>query len=846
MLSILPSVHSQSNTPFEIEDIRVEGLQRVPASAVFSVLPVSVGDRLTRSEAALVIRALFDTESFDDVRISRSDNVLVISLVERPFIHDIEISGNKAIRTEDLLEGLSQQGLSSGQVLKRAALEGIRQELHRQYSSRGRYDSDVSAELEVLPRNRVLIKLVIDEGTPAHVYRINIVGNKLFPTNTLIETFESRNAGGFLGFFGKKGQYSHETLSSDLDRLGSFYKDRGYLNFFIDSVQVSVTPDRKAVFIGVSVSEGNKFTIKEINFFGNLVLDEKRLRQFVLLKVGDVYSEIRVTNTETLLTRLLNNEGYLDANVRGVPHTEEDSQEVELRFIVTPGKRTYVRRITFSGHTGTNDEVLRREMRQLEGAPASRIAIDNSRIRLERLRFLRGVNIETIPVAHSEEEVDLNVSVEPQSSGNIIFSLGYNETHGALYQLSLQRDNFFGTGRNINVQLRRDRATESFSLSFSEPYFTPDGVSRSFNLYSRDIDLEEVNITRYATRSYGGGVNFGYPLNETSSFSFGFSFDDTNISVGSAPVQELRGTPLPFSGIDRVILPLVEGSTRHVTRALDLNDDLLPVPRGFVDEAGDEFTSYKFNLGWNVFRLNRGQLATRGYAQSIALETTLPGSDVEYYKLRYRLEHFSPLGRGLTLRTVLRLGYGDGYGDTDLLPFFEHFFTGGLNSIRGYETNTLGPRSTPARTYALSAVTNVDGDLEQGYVLGENNCPEGVDECLQSFQTIGSDRPDPYGGNVLAVLNLELLFPLPFAIDQRSVRTGIFLDVGNVFDTNCASYREFCDNVSSDSLRATIGWGLVWITPFGPLNFSFSKPLNDRREDETDTFEFSIGTGFGL
>lgn len=846
--ALVSPLRSQTDS-FEIEDIRVEGLQRVSPAVVFGVLPLGVGDTLETESAALIIRTLFDTDNFDDVRVSRADNVMVISVAERPFINDIEISGNKAIRTEDLLEGLERQGLSSGQVLKRAALEGIRQELRRQYSSRGRYDSDVTAEIEELPRNRVLVKLVINEGTPAHVYRINIVGNNVFTTKELLSVFESRNAGGFLGFFGKKGQYSKEALSSDLDRLESYYRNQGYLGFSIDSAQVSVTHDRKAVFVSVSVSEGEKFTVKEISFFGDLVLDEKNLRRFVLSKVGELYSEIQVTNTEELIVRLLNNEGYLDATVRGVPNVEEDSHNVELRFIVTPGKRTYVRRIEFSGNDETSDEVLRREMRQLEGAPASRAAIDNSRIRLERLRFIRGVNVETVPVADSEEEVDLEVEVEEQHSGSIVFSLGYNETFGVLYLLSLQRDNFLGTGRGINLRLRQDRATESLSLSFIEPYFTPDGISRSFNIYSRDIDLEQVNITRYATRSRGAGVSFGYPLNETSSINFGFSYDDTRISVGRAPVQEISGTPLPVNGLDRVFLSNPSTSTLAGTRRI-LPEDLLDIPRGFVDTAGSRFESIKFSLGWSEFRLNRGQLATRGHSQSASIEMSFPGSDVEYYKLRYRLEHFQPLGNSFTLRTVIRLGYGDGYGETDNLPFFEHFFAGGLNSIRGFDTNSLGPRSTPARLYNVNAIAGSDPtdpiNERVAYRLGSDNCPPGVSECLQTRQVFGSDAPDPFGGNIQAIFNFELLFPLPFAIDQRSVRTGLFLDIGNVFDSNCREGRDFCQDPSLDELRASVGVGLVWITAFGPLNFSLTRPLNDEPGDDTDTFEFSIGTGFGL
>lgn len=835
----------ESFEPFRIEDIRIEGLQRVSPGIVFADLLVGVDELLNEKKSSDIIYSLFATGNFDDVRIGRAGDIMVITVVERPFINDIEISGNKAINTNDLLSGLEKQGLSTGQVLKRATLEGIRQELRRQYSSRGRYDSDVVAEITQLPRNRVSIALIIDEGNPALVSSVNIIGNKLFTDKAVLPVFESRNAGGILGYFGKKAQYSRETLSSDLDRLESFYRNRGYLAFSINSVQVSVTHDRKAVFVGVSVEEKEQYKIKEINFFGDLVLPEERLRQFVLASVGSLYSEIQVTNTEDLIKRLLNNEGYLNAEVRGDPEIVEDSKDVILRLIVTPGKRTYVRKIEFTGNSSTKDEVLRREMRQLEGSPASRAAIDISRVRLQRLRFIKGAEIETVPVADSDEEIDLEVEIEEQSSGNIIFSLGYNETYGALYSLSLQRDNFFGTGRGISVELRKDRATESFGLNFVEPYFTADGISRSFNLYSRKIDLEEVNVTRYATESQGVGVNFGYPLSEVSSINFGFAYDLTQITAGFAPVQEIRATPRALAGINQVIT--ASTSSPRVTRALR-DTDILPVADGFLDIAGDKFDSYKFSVGWGLFKLNRGQLANRGYSHSVSFEASVPGSDLEYYKLFYRSEYFVPLGNSFTLRAVARIGYGDGYGDNDRLPFFEHFFAGGLNSVRGYDTNSLGPRSTPARRYttqlidplAAATLSNV------GYVEASVDCPPDQDRCLASSQTFSGDRSDPFGGNVQAIFNFEILFPLPFAIDQRSVRAGFFLDIGNVFDSNCNDFRDYCSRPRVEELRASAGVGLVWITAFGPLNFSFARPLNERRGDDTDTFEFSIGTGFGF
>ena len=830
-------VSSADAQEFVIEDIRIDGLQRVSAGLVFERLPFGPGDPVSSSQLREVIRDLFATGNFDDVKIARDDAVLIIKVTERPFISEIELEGNKALKSEDLLEGLSNAGLASGQVLKRATLVGIRGELLRQYTSRGRYDAEVLTEVTEQPRNRVAIRLKIDEGTPARIREINIIGNSVFPPDELLKVFESRAAGRF-AFFSKRSQYSRETFGNDLEKLSSHYRDRGYLQFVLESVQVSVAADKKAIFIDISIAEGEPFTIGKISFSGELPLPEQLFARSIRIEAGAHYSEVAVKNAEEIITALINNVGYLDAEVRSFPDVDEDAHTVDLRFFVLPNARTYVRRIEFSGNSGTTDAVLRREMRQLESAPASRAAIDQSRVRLERLGFFKEVEIDTEPVPGSPDEVDVQVSVEEEFSGSLVLSIGYNQTYGAIFRFGLDRRNFLGTGNSVNLQVQSDRASELVSVSLTEPYFTAGGVSRSINLYYRDIDLDEVNITRYATKRVGGGLTFGYPIGNTARISAGLSYDQTQIYPGLGPVQEIIGSPLLFD----------EDLVRRQVMSEDMllgfeqlsESPLLTPPTGFLDIHGDQFESLSLTLGWQLFRLNRGQLATGGSAHNLSVQFVLPGSDLEYYKINYRYETFWQLNDTFKLRAQLRLGYGDSYGEGDGLPFFEHYFTGGLGSIRGYEGNTLGPRSTPALQYQTADNDDdVDDTPDLIYILGE-------DGRLQTRQVFSLDEPDPFGGNLLTVLNFELLFPLPFLEDTRSVRSGFFLDIGNVFNTNCGAGQTRCSDFKASELRSSVGFNIVWITALGPLNFTLAYPLNEKSGDETRNFDFSIGRGLGL
>ena len=852
------SSHAQD---FIVEDIHIEGLRRVSPGAVFVELPIGIGERTSPEALRATVRALFDTGNFQDVQISREDNVLIISVVEYPFISDIQISGNEAIKTEDLLEGLQGAGLAAGQVLKRATLEGLRRELQRQYTSRGRYDSTVEATIEEQPRNRVIIFLTIDEGRPARIRSITISGNEAFSDKQLLRVFESRRYNR-LFFLSKRGQYSRETLSSDLEKIEAYYRDRSYLRFAVDSVQVSVTPDRRWVNIGIGVVEGESYTLSDVSLAGNLILPEEDLQRFLLLRPELPYSEALATATEEAMVARLGNEGYLNAEVRGVPDIDDEAHRVAMRFFVNPGPRIYVRRIEFQGNERTADTVLRREMRQQESAPASGAKIEQSRIRLERLGYFRNVETETVPVPGNDDLVDLNITVEEEFSGSLGFSLGYSEAYGLLYRLQFERDNLLGTGRSLGLNFQKSRFSTFSSINFVKPYHTPEGVSRSFQVYRRDRDLGRINITRYATTSYGLNLGFSYPLNETDQVSFSLGFSNTEITPGRGAVQEIFASPRLYA-TDQVPLQYCALTDDNGCEMgmFSQNDNIVQeVVPGFLDTHDDSFDNFLLSLGWNRFRLNRGQLANRGYSHNVGLEVSLLGSDLEYYKLQYRGEYFRPLGRRFTLRLRTRLGYGDGYGGTEVLPFFENFFAGGLGSVRGFDTSSLGPRSTPAERYELvEELSGTASDMSDDF-YGVGDCYTQTflaglnDECfyvrdgdsLRSRRVFSSDEPEPFGGNVLVTGSAELLVPLPFVPDQRSVRSGFFVDIGNVFSTECRDGQLGCSKVDFGELRYAVGFGLVWITAFGPLSFSVAKPFNTAEYDDEETFEFSVGRGFGL
>lgn len=837
-----------------INDIRVEGLQRIAAETVFSALPLNVGDLITQQAVAQSSRALFATGNFDDIQIGVDKDVLVVRVTERPAISKINIEGNKALATDALLDGLKGAGLAEGQVFKRATLENMRMELTRQYVSQGRYDAGIETDVVAEPRNRVSISINIDEGSTASIKHINIVGNSVYDDETLLDEFELKPSG-FFSFFSSSDKYAREKLKGDLETLNSYYLDRGYLRFNTDSIQVSISPDRKSVYITVNVTEGDKYTVSGAELSGDLVIPEDDLKRFILVREGQVFSQALVTSTEEFLVKRLGNEGYNFAKVRGIPEVDEDAGTVALKFFIDPGKRTYVRRISFEGNERTADEVLRREMRQMEAAPASADKIELSRIRLERLGYFKGAKVETLEVPGSDDLIDLTYSVEEQSSGSLGASVGFSQDSGLLLSANIQQNNFLGTGKQVGFGVSRSDFLTSASFNYLDPYFTEDGVSRGFSVFYRATDFEEVNVASYTTDTYGTSVNFGYPISETERLGFELGYNLTSIEAGVRAVKEIKTSPRIFDAVDNYFVSTRDPSTGRYTVA-EVLEDIANLPAGaltesdepgFLDEYGDEFGNFTAGISWRQSTLNRGLLATRGASQSVSLEASIPGSDLEYYRLTYNGQLYVPISNSFTLRFKTELGYGDGYGNLDKLPFYEHFYAGGFSSVRGYRSNTLGPRSSPADVYRISqAATAIDSNgnataqsAQAAYVLD----PATGKLVVDTASSLG-DEADPFGGNVLMEGSIELLFPLPFVKDQRSVRSGLFLDAGNVFSTSCSSTQINCSSPSVDELRYSAGFGVTWITGFGPLTFSLGRALNDEKIDETEIFQFSLGRTF--
>ncbi|MBT4519930.1 MAG: outer membrane protein assembly factor BamA, partial [Halieaceae bacterium] len=672
---------------FIISDIRVEGLQRISAGSVFAAMPLAVGDVVEQGGIRAAARSLFATGNFDDIQIGRDGNVLVVMVTERPSISEINIEGNKAIETEALLDGLRGAGLAVGKVFRRSTLEGMQLELQRQYVQQGRYDANIETEVLAEPRNRVSVNIDVDEGTVASIKHINVVGNEIFSDEELTDLLELKTTG-WLSFFRNDDKYSREKLTGDLENLASYYMDRGYLEFSIDSTQVSVSPDKEQVYITANITEGEKYTVSSVDLSGDLVLPVPDLQRFLLIAQGQTYSQRLVTSTEEYLTRRLGNEGYNFAKVTAIPEIEKQDNTVAIKFFVDPGKRTYVRRINFRGNLKTADDVLRREMRQMESAPASASAIEMSRVRLERLGFFSKATVETPEVPGSEDLIDLEFEVEEQSSGSIGASFGYAQDAGLILGLNLQQDNFLGTGKRVGINFNKSKYQDLYNFTYTNPYFTENGVSRGFSMFYSSRDLSEINVASYTQDTLGASINFGYPIKETERLGFSFGVSQNEITAGQYAVQEIKASPRLQSNVHDWY-----ETTRQADGSYSAAEQIFPVSElppsylvpldepGFLDENGDEYLNFTITSSWSQSTLNRGRMATRGYSQSVALEVAVPGSDLEFYKLTYRGEIYFPFTENWTLRLRTELGYGDGYGDTTELPFYEHFFSGGFGSV---------------------------------------------------------------------------------------------------------------------------------------------------------------------
>ena len=866
---------------FTVADIIVDGYQRITPGIIYNLLPIGIGDEVTPQTSAQIIRDLAASEYFDAVEVSREGNILVITVQERPSVAEINIEGNSVLETEDIIENMATAEIAEGEIFTRAALEAIRQGIQEVYSSRGRYGAAVEIEVEELPRNRVSISLDINEGEESRIRQINVVGNDSFDDETLLDLFELGPKPWYL-FLSRRDRYSREQFSGDLERLESFYLDNGYVEFNIESTPISITPDRQEVYITINVLEGNQYVINEVDLAGDLVDAEAILRAAIFVRPGQIYSQALVTGTEEIMVQFLGNLGYAFAEATGVPNVNEDGS-VDVTFVIEPGNRTYVNRINFNGNVSTADDVLRREMRQLEAAPASSMQIEQSKVRLERLGYFETVEVATEEVPGTVDQVDVNFDVVEQNFGAISFQVGTGGSGDFFISSNLQAQNFLGTGRTVAVGVNRSRFIKSLNFQYIDPYFTPDGVSRGMSLYVQEID-SPFNVANFNTSSYGASVSFSYPLSEISVLGFDVGFTHTELSSGYGSVQEIVASPALFPGVDKYLISPANPAVGSVTDAVlgDVGAMSMAQLRanpdpGFVDLYGDEFNNFSLTGNWFRNTLNRGQLANDGMLHNIGLEVTLPGSDLQFARLSYSNQVYWPLNQDRTWVVGLRtnLGYGIGYGDTKQMPFFNHYFAGGINSagvLRGFEENSLGPESTAGARYLTRGGVSLLKDEAGNILLNDDGSARGFDTDF-AYQTeplldsmgnpvldgMGNPVPalavenfflhedyDSFGGNILSVATLELLFPVPF-VDEVSnqLRTSFFIDAGNVFSSHCTERQRLlqnCSNFDFKEFRYSAGIAVTYLSPFGPLTFYLAQPFG-KEGDDTKSFDFTVGTG---
>ncbi|WP_240623966.1 outer membrane protein assembly factor BamA [Ahniella affigens] len=786
LLAGLMANNAMAFDPFVVSDIRLEGLTRVPAGTVFASLPIEKGDRLDRLRAGEAIRVLFKTGFFNDIQMKRQGDILVINFVERPAISKLTLSGNKDIKTEDLMKGLKEIGLSEGETFDRLQLDRITQELTRQYNNRGKYNVSIKPRVEDIDRNRVNITIDVVEGKASKIRHFNIVGNDSFADDDITENFESR-ASNWLSWYKRDDQYSREKLSGDLEKLQQFYQDRGYVDFNVESTQVAVSQDKREIFVTANVREGEIYKLVDLKLAGDLVLDEEALRRLIPAKVGETYSRADVERGAESITKVLSNIGYAFAEVSPLPDVNAEKREIGVTLMVQPGQRVYVRRVTFVGNDRTQDEVLRREMRQLEGTWFSQAAIDRSKIRLQRLGFFKSVEVETPKVPGANDQIDVVVRVEEQSAGSFQFGLGYSQIQGLITSVSLQQRNFFGTGNTVGVTVQNNSFVKRFDFSFLDPYFTDDGISLGYQLGYRELDNGDANQAQFTTDTASGDVVMGIPLSETNTVSLSMGIDRNKLTTtdGATPESLIQYLVTELGDRDRFPIPNNNPTTGQPN-----------VPAGPFRQW--TVNTWKLTAGWASDSRNKFFAPTRGTYQRVFGEVALPGSDLEYYKLNYEYARYFPMGERFSLLTRTEVGYGDGYGKTGSLPFYESFYAGGVRSVRGFEDNTLGPvEASPANR----------------------------------------DFFQPLGGAFKFVNTTELIFPTPFTkTDSDSAQFSAFVDVGNVWKEP----REF----GRGDLRASAGLSFKWQAPVGPIIINFAVPLKKEDGDRTESIQFSFGSQF--
>lgn len=776
--------------PFVVSDIRIDGLSRISAGTVYNYLPVNKGDRLTEDEAQQAIRALYQTKFFSNVELDREGNILVIKVVERPSITKLTLRGNKDIKEEDLRKGLKEIGLTEGETFDRLSLDRVQQELIRQYYNRGKYNVSVDPHVTHLDRNRVAIDIEIREGKVAKIKEINIVGNKAFTDKQIRKDFESDTTN-MLSWYSKDDQYSREKLSGDLEKLQSYYMDRGYADFGVDSTQVAIAPDKRAMYIAASVKEGEIYNVSDVHLLGELILPEATLRRLVFIKQGETFNRAAVEASSDAIKAILANIGYAYAKVSPIPKLDKEKRTVDLTFYIEPGKRVYVRRVVFQGNTRTEDDVMRRELRQLEGSWYSQAALDRSKTRLQRLGYFKKVDIDKQLVPGTQDQVDVSVKVEEQSAGSLMFGVGYSQYSGVILSASVSQNNFMGTGDSFSVGAEHSSYYSRINANYYNPYLTDSGIGIGYNATYSKTDYGNTDFANYENSTKAFSTYLGIPISETDGLRLGLGLSSNKINT--------------FPGITPQQLIDYQNAIGHNT-----------------------MHSWTATLAWNHDTRNGYWAPTRGGLLSASTNIALPGSTVQFWKLVTEANHYWPLGKGFVLYLDGQVGYGKTYGNQTYsrtfgayeagqpydFPFSENFYAGGVRDVRGFQDNTLGPRVCVGGTTASVPAPN-------------GTCPGGYYQYAQ-----------PIGGAFKVLGTAQVFLPLPFLKDVNTARVSWFFDVGN-------AYKDYQSFKASD-LRASTGLSLQWQAPIGPLIINFAVPIRSKAEDRhyEERIQFTFGSQF--
>lgn len=763
------AVGTMASQVFTIRDIRVEGVQRTEPGTVFSHLPFRVGDEYSPELGSEAIHSLYGSGLFKDVDLAVDGDVLVVNLVERPAVATIETHGIKAFEKEGVEASLRSVGLAEGRIFDQSILDRADQELRRQYLSKGFYAVDVKTTTTPLERNRVRISIQVDEGTASSISQIRFVGNKLFDEDDLRDLMQLSERK-WSSWYTRRDMYSREKLAADLESIRSFYLNQGYLDFKIDSVQVSVAPNKSDVYITINITEGKQYKVKAVKLTGDMLGLDDEMKALLTIEPGQIYSAEVVNNIASAITDKFSTLGYAFCNVTPHPVTINDTDEVEIVFTVDPGRRAYVRNVKITGNTRTRDDVIRREVRQYEAAWFDSDKVKNSRDRIDRLGFFDSVTADPVPVEGSRDQVDLEIAVKERPTGSISLGAGYSTSDGILLSAGFAQDNVFGSGKSFSAEVNTSSSQRTYAISVGEPYITPEGISRHWDIYDRKVDLDELEVTNVAYETIGAGLSFGLPVTEYDKVFLGARLEQTDVTL-----RGTRGDTSDASSPERYW--------------------------NYVDEYGEKPKSALLTLGWSRDSRDNALAPTRGRYQRLNAEVALPALDTRYYRATYQMSQYIPLSKTWTMALNFQAGWGDTYGDKQY-PFFKNFYAGGIGSVRGFETSSLGPRDT---------------------------------------------NGDNLGGNRQLTFSTELLMPLPGA--DRTLRGLLFFDAGYVWGYEgymdaMGNHKYRQESLSFSDIRYSVGFGIAWISPLGPLKLSIAFPLNSKDGDDIQRFQFQIGTGF--